>query len=122
MKYYNEEIDKEYFGEVDVQYLEKLHELYDNLPFLPEKMKIEKVENFVTNLHDKTQYIIHQITLNEALNHRLILKNIFRVNKSNQNAWLWGYIDMNTNLRKKIFFKYFLSWRVIHFLGNYGKC
>ena len=51
-------------------------------------MKIEKVENFVTNLHDKTQYIIHQINLNEALNHRLILKNIFRVNKSNQNAWL----------------------------------
>ena len=33
-----------YFLEVHVQYLEKLHELHINLPFLPERMKIEKVE------------------------------------------------------------------------------
>ena len=28
-------------------------------PFLPEKMKIEKVEKLVAKLHDKTEYIIH---------------------------------------------------------------
>ena len=34
IKNYNEESDEEYFLEVDVQDLEKLHELYNNLPFL----------------------------------------------------------------------------------------
>ena len=38
---FNEEWDEGYFLEVDVQYLEKLHELHNNLPFLPERMKIE---------------------------------------------------------------------------------
>ena len=50
---YNEESDKGYFLEVDVEYLEKLHDLHKNLPFLSEKMKIEKIEKLVANLHDK---------------------------------------------------------------------
>ena len=58
IKSYNEESDEGYFLEVDVQYLEKLHELYDDLPFLPERMKTEKVEKLVANLHDKTEYVI----------------------------------------------------------------
>ena len=36
---YNEESDEEYFLEVDVQYTEKLHELHNDLPFLPERRK-----------------------------------------------------------------------------------
>ena len=36
----------------------KLHKLQNDLPFLTERMKIEKVERLVTNLHDKTEYII----------------------------------------------------------------
>ena len=43
-KNYNEESDQGQFLEVDVQCLEKLHELDNDLPFLPERMKIEKVE------------------------------------------------------------------------------
>ena len=74
MKNYNEESDEGYFLEVDVQYLEKLHELHNDLPFLPERMKIEKVEKLVTNLHDKTEYVIHIRNLKQALNHRLVLK------------------------------------------------
>ena len=56
---YNEKSDEGYFLDVDVQYPEKLHELHNDLPFLPERMKIEKVEKLVTNLHDKTEYVIH---------------------------------------------------------------
>ena len=37
IKNYNEESDEGYFFEVDVQYLEKLHELHNDLPFLPQK-------------------------------------------------------------------------------------
>ena len=42
MKNCNEESDEGYFFELDVQYLEKLRELHNDLPFLPERMKIEK--------------------------------------------------------------------------------
>ena len=31
----------------------------DDLPLLPERMKIEKVEKLVANLHDKTEYFRH---------------------------------------------------------------
>ena len=55
MKSYNEEGDEEYFLEVDVQYPEKLHELHNDLPFLPERKKVKKVEKLVTNLYDKNE-------------------------------------------------------------------
>ena len=101
IKSYNEGSDKGYFLEADVQYTEKLHELHDDLPFLPERMKIENVEKLVVNLHDKTEYVIHTKELKQAFNHGLVLKNIHRVIKFNQDAWLKQYIDMNTDLRKK---------------------
>ena len=66
-KSYNEESDKGYFLEFDVQYPEKLQECQNDLPFLPEKMKFEKVEKFAANLHDKTEYVIHMRNLKQAL-------------------------------------------------------
>ena len=89
------------FLEVDLQYLEKLHELNNDLPFLPERMKIEKVEKLVGNLHDKTEYVIHIRNLKQALNHGLVLEKVDKVIKLNRNAWLKPYIDMNAELRKK---------------------
>ena len=52
---YNEESNEWYFLKVDVQYPKKLHELHSNLPSLPERMKLGRVEKFVANLHDKTE-------------------------------------------------------------------
>ena len=75
-------------------------------------MKIEKVERLVANLHNKTEYIIHIRSLKQALNHRLVLKEVPKVIKFDQNAWLKPYIDMNTDLRKNTkndFEKVFLS-------------
>ena len=76
MKNYNEESDEGYFLEVDVQYLEKLHELHNDLPFLPKRMKVEKFEKLVTNLYDKTDYVIHIRNIKQALNHSLVLKKV----------------------------------------------
>ena len=101
MKNYNEESDEGYFFEVDVQYLEKLHERHNDLPFLPERIKIECVEKLVVNLHDKTEYVISIRNLKPALNHGLVLKKVHKVIKFIQNAWLNTYIDINTDLRKK---------------------
>ena len=37
-------------------------------------MKIEKVEQLVANLHDKTEYVIHMTNLKQALNHGLVFQ------------------------------------------------
>ena len=44
--------------------------------------------------------VIHIRNLKHALNHGLILKNVHRIIKFNQKAWLEPYIKMNTDLRK----------------------
>ena len=85
IKNYNEESDEGYFLEDDIQYLEKLHELHNDLPFSPGRMKIEKVEKLVANLHDKTEYVIRIRNLKQALNHGLAFKKVYKVIKFNQN-------------------------------------
>ena len=53
IKSYDEDIDKGYILEVDVEYPNILHDLHRDLPFLPERMKIDKCSNLVCNLYDK---------------------------------------------------------------------
>ena len=43
-KNFDEESDDWYFLEVDVQYFEKLHEVQNDLPFLPKKMKFYMIK------------------------------------------------------------------------------
>ena len=47
--------DKSYILEVDVDYPSKLYKLHSGMPFLPGKMKIQKLktQKLVCNLHDK---------------------------------------------------------------------
>ena len=99
-KNYNEGSDERYFFEADVEYIEKLHGFHNDLPFLPERMKIEKVEKILANLHDKTKYVIQIRNLKQSLNHGLLFTKVQRVIKLNQNAWLKPYIDINTDLTK----------------------
>ena len=101
MKNYNEESDEGFFPEIDVQYLEKIHELHNDLPFLTERMKNEKVEKLVADLHDKTKYVIHIRNLKQAFNNGVFLKNLHRTIRFKQKASLISYIDMNTELGKK---------------------
>ena len=56
--------------------------------------------------------MIHTRALKQALNHGLVLKDVHRVIKFNQEAWLKPYINMNTKLRqeaKNEFEKYFFK-------------
>ena len=113
IKNYNEEGDEGYL-EVDVQYSEKLHEFHNDLPFLPKRMNIEKVEMLVANLHDKIgyEYVIHIRNLKQVLNNGLVLEKLHRIIKFKQKALFKSYIDMNTDLRKNktmILKKIFLS-------------
>ena len=68
IKNYDENDDKGYIFEVDVRYPKKLHELHSDLPFLPERMEINKCKKLVCNLYSK-KYVAHINTLKQALNH-----------------------------------------------------
>ena len=100
IKNYNENENKGYILEVDVEYPKRLHELHSDLPFLSERMEVNKCKKHVCNLFNKKKYVVHINTLKQALNHGLKLEKIHRVIKFNQEAWLKPYIDMNTELRK----------------------
>ena len=53
IKNYYEDNDKEYIFELNVNYPKRLHDLHSDLPFLPERMKIDKCKKLVCNLRDK---------------------------------------------------------------------
>ena len=73
----------------------KINGLHNDLPLLPEILKIEKGEKLLANLHDKKEYVIHIRNLKQALNPKLVLKKVHRDIKFNQKAWLKSYINMN---------------------------
>ena len=53
IKCYDKNSDTGYFLKVDLEYPKELHDLHSNLPFLPEKMEINKHEKLVCALYDK---------------------------------------------------------------------
>ena len=94
----------------------------NDLPFLPQRKKINKVHKFVTTtddkekkhvtiindevhklvttLDDKEKYVVHISALKQALDHGLRLKKVLRVIEFKQEAWSKPYIHINTDLRK----------------------
>ena len=101
IKNYDEYSDKVYTLEVDVKYPKDLHGLPEDLPFSPERIKIDKCKKLLCNLYHKKDYVLHIRSLKQALNHGPILKKVHRVIQFSQKAWLKPYIDMNTELRKE---------------------
>ena len=61
----------------------------------------QKEEKLVCSIEDKDKYVIHIRALKQALNNLLKFKNVHRLIKFQQKAWLTSYIDMNTKLRKE---------------------
>ena len=75
IKNYNEKDNKGYILEVDIKYLKKLHELHSDLPFLLERMEINKCKKLVCNLYNKKKHVAHINSLKQALNHGLKLNS-----------------------------------------------
>ena len=101
MKNYDTDSDKVYILEVDVEYPKNLHDLHSDLPFLTERMKINKFDKLVCNLYNKNNYVVDIGALQQALDHGLILRKVHKVVQVNQKSWSKEYIDMNTELRKQ---------------------
>ena len=62
-------------------------------------MKINQCYKLLCNLYDKNNYVVHVRSLNQILDHELILKKVYKVIQFNQEAWLKEYIEINTRLR-----------------------
>ena len=99
IKNYNKNSDIGYFLEVDIDYPKELFNLHKDLPFLPERKKVNKCEKLICSIEDKEKYVVHIRALKQALNHGLTVKKVRRVIKFNQRAWLKPYIDINTKKR-----------------------
>ena len=125
IKNYDDNINLGYLLEADIEYPKQLQGAHSNLPFLPEKKN-----KLLATLEDKHKYVVQMSTLKQALNHGLILKNIHRVIKFKEEAWLKTYIDKNTELRtnaknefEKDFFKLMNSsvfGKMIENVRNHG--
>ena len=100
VKDYDVNSDKDYIFEVDVKYPKNLYKLHSDLPFLPERMKINNSKKLVCSICDKKNDILHISALKQALDHGLELTKVHRAIEFKQEAWLKQYIDMNTELRK----------------------
>ena len=57
IKNYNKKSDKGYLFHVDINYLQEIREFHVDLPFLPAKMQVNKVNKLVANVHDKNNYV-----------------------------------------------------------------
>ena len=53
--------------EVDVDYPKNLFNFHKDLLFLPERKKLEKVEELVCGIEDKKKYVVHIRALKQAL-------------------------------------------------------
>ena len=84
IKNYDEDSDKRYILEVYVEYPKNLNYLHRDLPFLSERMKMNKCSKLVCSLYDKNNYVVHIRSLKEALNYGLILKKVHRAIQFNQ--------------------------------------
>ena len=77
-----------------------MHGFHSDLPFLPERKKLGKVEKLLTSLEDKCEYVVHIKSLKQVLNHGLVLKKVHRAINFNQNELLKPYNEMNNKLNK----------------------
>ena len=101
IKNYNKNGYISYFLKVDAKYPKELHDVHSDLPFLSERMKINKYSKLVCNLYDKENYVVHIRALKQALMHGLKLQKLHKMLQFKQEAWLKPYIDMNIKSRKE---------------------
>ena len=87
-----------YILEVTVKYPKNLQNAHRDLPLLPYHDK--ELKKLITSVLDKEKYVVHYITLIQALDLGLELVEVHRAISFNQLRWMKKYIDLNTELRK----------------------
>ena len=117
---YMDDSKKGLIMEVDLEYPEELHDLHNDYPLAPEKVKVTKdmlseycqniaekysittglVSKLIPTLGKKEKYVLHYRNLQLYIDLGLKVTKVHRVLKFNQSPWLKQYIDFNTEKRK----------------------
>ena len=95
--------------------------LHSDLPFLSDRMEVNKVKKLVSNVTDKENYSIHIVALKQASNHGLKLIRVHSVIIFRQEPWLKPYIDWNTELRKNAKSKFEKDFYKLKINSIYGE-
>ena len=116
---YKDDSKKGLILEVDLEYTKELHDLHNDYPLGPEKVKVtddmlsgycKKIQNkfkistglvhkLIPTLCDKEKYVLNYRNLQLYLDLGLKLRKVHRVLEFNQSPWLKQYIDFNTQKR-----------------------
>ena len=116
---YNEDGKKGLILEVDLEYPKELHDLHNDYPLAPEKVKVTKdmlsgyskriadkfnistglVHKLIPTLSNKEKYVLHYRNLQLYTDLGLKVTKVHRVLEFNQSPWLKQYIDFNTEKR-----------------------
>ena len=68
-----------YLVECDMEYQNDLHNEYNDLPFMPERVTINRMEKLVPTLFHKSKCICNLDMLRQAEDHGLIVMNYGRI-------------------------------------------
>ena len=116
---YKEDSKKGLILEVDLAYPEELHNLHNDYPLAPEKVKVGEnmlseyckniakkykistglVHKLIPTLSNKEKYVLHYRNLQLYTDLGLKITKVHRVLEFNQSAWLKQYIYFNTQKR-----------------------
>ena len=117
---YKEDSKKGLILEVDLKYPNKLHNLHNDYPLAPEKVKVTEnmlsdyckriadkysistglVHKLIPTLSKKEKYVLHYRNLQLYIKLGLKVSKVHRVLEFDQSPWLKQYIDYNTEKRK----------------------
>ena len=117
---YHEESKKGLILEVDLEYPNELHDIHNDYPLAPEKVKVTEnmlsnyckkiadkynistglVHKLIPTLSKKEKYVLHYRNLQLYINLGLKVSKVHRVLEFDQSPWLKQYIDYNTEKRK----------------------
>ena len=130
------ESDVGYILEVDLNYPSKFHELHNDYPLAPEKMRVSKdmlsdycsgiaekydvkvgdVAKLIPNLRDKSCYVLHYRALQLHVSLSMVVKRSHRVLRFKLSDWLKSFFMFNTAKRtnaanefEKSFFKLIIN-------------
>ena len=87
--------------DVDLEYPDDLHDLHNEYPLAPERIKVNRTEKLVPNLNSKGKYVLQHKNLKQYLRLGLKLTKIHRGVKFAESNWMKEYIQLNTDLRTK---------------------
>ena len=116
---YKEDSKKGLILEVDLAYPEELHDLHNDYPLGPGKVKVTEnmlsgyckniakkykistglVHKLIPTLSNKEKYVLHYRNLQLYTDLGLEITKVHRVLEFNQSSWLKQYIDFNTKKR-----------------------